>query len=361
MMNRLMPIVIGFIGALLGVSVVIGGMYILLEYTDILADPLAEQTTAAQPVPASDVDETGLPPVVLTVNGEAITREMVQAEVKISRLNIAAPLPPLTGEDLMRAQNEAINQLVTRHLILQAAAKDNFVMDDETVEQRVNLLFGSYGDEALDQALQDIGATRADVEWWVREIFTVEDYTTDVIMADAAPEARQVVYNNWMNFQRNSAHLQSFRDGDDARLQALVGSNAPDFTLMTPDGQAISLADYRGKVVFVNFWATWCPSCVAEMPEYEQVYQKHGQGQGDLVVLGVNLQEGPEHVTQYAAGLGVTFPVLLDEDGNVTGGQYQATGMPASVIVDRQGNIFYRHLGPMSGATLEAKLAELGL
>jgi hypothetical protein len=66
-------------------------------------------------------------------------------------------------------------------------------------------------------------------------------------------------------------------------------------------------------------------------------------------------------VEPYVTGLGLTFPVLLDRDGTVTDRQYQITGMPASVIVDRQGRIFYRHLGPMRAETLEAKLAALGL
>jgi peroxiredoxin len=132
---------------------------------------------------------------------------------------------------------------------------------------------------------------------------------------------------------------------------------APDFTLTTLEGQPVSLSDYTGKVVLVNFWATWCPSCITEMPDYEQVYQRHGQD--DFIVLGINFQEGPEQVGQYAAGLGLTFPVLLDQDGRVTTRQYQVIGMPASFIIDRQGKIFYRHLGPMSGETLQAKLAEL--
>jgi peroxiredoxin len=95
------------------------------------------------------------------------------------------------------------------------------------------------------------------------------------------------------------------------------------------------------------------------MPAYEQVYQQYDQA--DFVVLAVNFQENPAQVGQYVAGLGLTFPVLLDQAGNVTSRQYQVIGMPASFIVDRQGKIFYRHLGPMNVETLQAKLAELGL
>ena len=355
-MRRIIPVMIG---AFLGVSVVIGALYVVLEYTSLVADlgPSPEAENAVEAVSTGDDGQQ----IVATVNGEAITADMVAAEIKISRLNVAEPLPPLTGEDLERAREEAINQLISRHLILQAATRQGFVLDDEFVAKRVDLLFGTYGDEALDAALQQAGATRADVVWWIREIFTVEGFTTDIIMGNAAPEMRQQVYNDWMNMQRGAADIKTYLNGEVQNVAAQIGQAAPDFALITPEGHQISLADYRGRVVLVNFWATWCPSCVAEMPEYEAVYQRHGGGQADFVVLGVNLQESPEHVAQYAAGLGVTFPVLLDQNGDVTTGQYQATGMPASFIVDKQGLIYYRHLGPMSGETLEAKLAELGL
>ena len=351
-MKRIIPI---FIGAFLGVGVVLGLLYILLDHTSFIAVLAPASPQEGAPV------KNSLPQVVAVVNGVAITRDMVETELKISRLNVIEPLAPLSGEDLDRAREEAINQLITRQIILQAALRQNFSLTDETVEQRVDLLFGGYGDDALAAALQDVGATRADVAWWVREIFTVEGFTTEVIMAGAAPEERQRVYNDWLNAQRAVATVINYMDGEAQTLPASVGEAAPDFTLSTPDGQAVTLSDYQGQVVLVNFWATWCPSCVAEMPAYDRVYQKYGQGQGGFIILGVNLQETGASAQEYATSLGVTFPILLDKDGSVTTRQYQATGMPASFIVDRQGDIFYRYLGPMSGELLEAKLAELGL
>lgn len=350
-MKRILPI---FIGAFFGVGVVLGILYILLDHTNLIS-------SLTPPAPVGTSQSDSLPQVVVAVNGVAVTNDMVEAEIRVSRLNVVEPMPPLAGEDLVRAREEAINQLITRQLILQAATRQNFKLDDAFVEDRVDLLFGSYGDEALDAALRQAGASREDVTRWVREIFTVEEFTTQVVMANAAPEERQRVFNDWLNEQRAAATIQNYLEGGTQALPALVGEPAPDFALATPDNRQIALSDYRGKVVLVNFWATWCPSCVVEMPDYEQVYQKHGQGQGDFVVLGVNLQEEGAFAQEYAAGLGVTFPILLDQDGSVTTHQYQATGMPASFIIDRKGKIHYRHLGPMSGEVLEEKLAELGL
>ena len=295
---------------------------------------------------------------VATVNGVVITQPMVDRELNVSRLNVTAPLPPLTGDDLTRAEEEALNQLISRQLILQAASRQGFVLDRPYIEKRVDLLFGTYGDEALVAALNEANLSREDLVWWVGEIFTMEEFTIQVIMAGAEPGDRQQVYNEWFNAQRAAAEIETSTNGEATTLSALVGASAPDFTLKTLNGQTASLSDYEGKVVLINFWATWCPSCVTEMPDYEQVYQQYNP---DFIVLGVNLQEGTDHVQQYASGLGLTFPVLLDEDGLVTTRQYQVTGMPGSFIVDQTGKIHYRHVGPMSAETLTAKLAELGL
>ena len=141
-----------------------------------------------------------------------------------------------------------------------------------------------------------------------------------------------------------------------------MGNPAPNFTLNDLAGQSVSLSDYTGQVILLNFWATWCPSCTAEMPEYQAIYEHQGQQQtGDFIILGVNLQEDPAWIDQFTRGLGVTYPILLDSDGHITSRQYQVSGMPTSFIIDRQGIIFYRHIGPMSGETLSAELTELGL
>ncbi len=300
---------------------------------------------------------TGLPDPVATVNGVAITRDMIDREITVSRLNILEPLPPLTGEDLVRAREEALNQLINRQLVLQAAARQGFKLDEAFIQRRVDLLFGTYGDEALAEALEQAGITSDDVFWWVSELTTVEEFTVQVIMAGASPETRQRVYNDWLNEQQAKAEVKTFLDSSNNTFTALPGQPAPDFTLTTLDGQSVSLSDYRGQVVLVNFWATWCPSCIAEMPDYETVYRQ--QPGGDFVVLGVNLQENADQVQQFTTGLGLSFPILLDKDGHVTIRAYQVVGMPGSIIVDRKGIIFYRHIGPMSGEVLVEKLNEL--
>jgi peroxiredoxin len=293
-----------------------------------------------------------------TVNGVAITQELVERELAVSRLNVAAPLPPLTGEDLARAREEALNQLISRQLILQEAGRQGFRLAPDVIEAQAELLFGTEDDEALGQALAQAGVGQSDLLWWVGEILTVEEFVAQVVMAGAGPEERQQVYNEWLNSRRADAQIEVYAGDQLQIVRPLTGGAAPDFNLTSLDGRKVSLSDYRGQVVLLNFWTTWCSSCLTELPDYEQIYRQHSP---EFVVLGVNLQEDTPQVQQYAAGLGLTFPILLDQDGRIASRQYQLVGLPGSFIIDRQGEIVYQHLGPMSGETLAAKLAALGL
>jgi len=113
---------------------------------------------------------------------------------------------------------------------------------------------------------------------------------------------------------------------------------APDFALPTLDGGSVRMADLRGKVVLLNFWATWCPPCEAEMPDLDALYRTYGESQG-LVVLGVNLQEDAGKVAPFVRERNLGFPILLDADGHLTSQVYHVRPLPTSFIIDRQGYI----------------------
>ncbi|MDR2542561.1 MAG: TlpA family protein disulfide reductase [Treponema sp.] len=128
-----------------------------------------------------------------------------------------------------------------------------------------------------------------------------------------------------------------------ARIQVLnQPENAQDFTLQMLNGERVSLSSYRGKVVFLNFWATWCPPCRQEMPSMEVLYQRYKEH--GLEMLAVNLRENPNEVRQFIQENGYTFPVLLDLDGRV-GARYGVRGIPTTLIIDRQGRIIGRLVG----------------
>jgi peroxiredoxin len=127
---------------------------------------------------------------------------------------------------------------------------------------------------------------------------------------------------------------------------------ALDFSLQTVDGQTIELGDYRGQVVLLNIWATWCPPCRAEMPDLEAYYREHKMD--GFVVLAVNSGESAETVAAFLEEQDFTFPVLLDPDGEVMSG-YKVRGLPTSFFIDRGG--IMRDL--WSGQLSPERLAEL--
>ena len=136
-----------------------------------------------------------------------------------------------------------------------------------------------------------------------------------------------------------------------------ISGTAPDFTLKTLSGENIRLAEQRGKVVMLNFWATWCGPCREEMPlleELQQRYQKAG-----FTVLGVNIEDTREAkkykaVEHFAKEKGVTFPILLDQKKELVGKiekLYLAGNlpMPTTIFIDRSGQVRYLHKGYKSG------------
>jgi len=129
-----------------------------------------------------------------------------------------------------------------------------------------------------------------------------------------------------------------------AQSATRAGFPAPDFTLRDLSGTTYRLADLRGRVVFLNVWATWCPPCREEMPSMERLFQRlRGK---DFVMLAVSEDEGgAAAVGPFVQETGITFPVLLDPEG-VVARQYGITGFPETFIIDRDGLVVHHVIGP---------------
>jgi cytochrome c biogenesis protein CcmG/thiol:disulfide interchange protein DsbE len=159
----------------------------------------------------------------------------------------------------------------------------------------------------------------------------------------------------WIGFSRVSGQEATARSERPPSPQ--VGFAAPDFTLETQDGRTIRLADLRGQAVLINFWATWCPPCQAEMPAIQQVYERY-RDQG-FIVLAVDQQEGDTQVGAFADEKELTFPILLDRDGSVSA-RYQVKALPSTFFVDRAGVVQNVTLGgPMTAAFIESQVTSL--
>lgn len=117
---------------------------------------------------------------------------------------------------------------------------------------------------------------------------------------------------------------------------------APDFTLKDLDGNQVSLRDFRGKVIFLNFWATWCPPCRLEMPTMERLHEEFGD-QG-LVILAINYRERPEEIKAFFQEHHLTFSALLDEKVEVFE-LYKAWSLPTTYLINRNGEIVGKVIG----------------
>ncbi|MEH7177945.1 peroxiredoxin family protein [Neobacillus vireti] len=132
-----------------------------------------------------------------------------------------------------------------------------------------------------------------------------------------------------------------------AEIGLQEGNRAPDFQLKTLEGADVKLSDLRGKKVILNFWATWCPPCKAEIPHMQDFYVSSDKTKVEILAINLTTSEKhPRNVKEFVKDKNVTFPVLLDQDGDI-GTQYQAITIPTSYLIDSQGIVRKKIVGPM--------------
>ena len=137
-----------------------------------------------------------------------------------------------------------------------------------------------------------------------------------------------------------------------------VGHPAPDFALRTPDGEVVKLSDLRGKVVLVNFWATWCRPCKQELPDIQRAYDEfHARG---LEVLEVDYQESADDAAAFFKAQHIALPLVLDSEGGVYA-QYRLQGLPDSFFVARDGTVAALQFGQLTADKIRERLTQAGL
>lgn len=158
--------------------------------------------------------------------------------------------------------------------------------------------------------------------------------------------------------------LSDARSGSDAGLAEAPagavcsgeGAARLDFTLKDPSGGDVNLADYKGKVVLLNFWGTWCPPCRTEIPgfiELQETYRDRG-----FVIVGVAVEDTPEAVRAYAADVKINYPLAMVQD-DVDAAYGPMYGLPVSFIIARDGSICRKHLGELSKERAEQEIKAL--
>jgi peroxiredoxin len=143
-----------------------------------------------------------------------------------------------------------------------------------------------------------------------------------------------------------------------ATIAPQVGAIAPDFTLVSLDGNSVRLSDFHGKPVILNFWATWCPPCREEMPALEEIWQQYDAG--DVVVLGIDQGESTAIVERFIREkVDTSFPILLDSD-HAIGNSYFVRSLPTTFFIDRKGFIQEIRIGgPLSLPFLQDRVMKL--
>lgn len=144
---------------------------------------------------------------------------------------------------------------------------------------------------------------------------------------------------------------------DDSSLESVKMSSigegipAPDFTFPGLDGKNTSLSDYKGKVVLVNIWATWCPPCVYEMPSMQKLYNEFNGKNFEILAVSIDAA-GVDAVAPFMKKHKLSFPALMDPKGTIKS-MYRVTGIPESFIIDKQGILVGKIIGPRDWATQE--------
>ena len=154
-----------------------------------------------------------------------------------------------------------------------------------------------------------------------------------------------------------SSQVPTATVGADPRLTEapIAGYLAPGFTLNNTVGEPVSLIDYQGRPVVLNFWASWCPPCRAEIPHFQEASIKYN---GQAAILGVDQGEPQTIVADFGAALGVSYPLLLDSD-NAVNRKYGVTALPTTVFVGPDGVIREVYTGIVNGAVLQDRIERL--
>lgn len=135
----------------------------------------------------------------------------------------------------------------------------------------------------------------------------------------------------------------------------IAGYIAPQFTLTSTVGEEIALADYLGQPVVLNFWATWCPPCRAEMPHFQAASVKYN---GQAMILGVDQGEPASIVSDFGSALNISYPLLVDQDNSVNR-SYGVSALPTTVLIDSKGVVAEVITGIVNQAVLEDRIERL--
>ncbi len=332
----------------------------------VIAAAFAWREQWAKLLPAAGVGED----VLATVNGQHITEGDVDLEFAVqSAIQTQLGRTLSSDPDAVRGvRRDLLDQLVDRQLLLEAASAAGIRVPDEELDQELPKLGQGYGmdTQAIQNAVVAGGATEEQFrEWARRELLVSRFLNTEEARSAGLQSYRDRGYSEEQlaavavkpsdvaSTLQKTADIRFYFEGGRGSRIAREGEPAPDFALRDLDGRPARLSDHRGQPVLINFWATWCTPCKAEMPMFVRAYDEH-RADG-LVVLALDVQEKPDAVRAFLAQLPLPFSVLMDERGEVAS-LYRVRGLPSSYFVNADGVLVKAKRGQVKS---EAELALL--
>ncbi len=352
----------------------------LVLYNDAEMSSTQSGNTSSIPAPNPKLNIEA----VATVNDETITKQAWQQatllDVVMSEL-VAQPIP---------TTEETLERLINEMIVLQGV-EDVAVPTTSEIESRLLALHTAWNvnDEAIEAALTQIGLDRSDLTERVGRLLQVEaalqqlaqqEGDVDAWLMRARAEAEIGLYQSLANTRpsQTQAVLPTATVPPEAVAQVTEAdidvapvvfappadmpfgpypqNAAPDFTLPQLDDQPLTLSDFRGKPVMINFWATWCPPCRRELPALQAAYNNYSD---KIEFVAVDVKENAPTVTAFIDQMGLTFPIVMDQSGSVSDVAYEVRGLPTTIFVDAKGVVSARHVGPLDEAAIDSYLLPL--
>jgi cytochrome c biogenesis protein CcmG/thiol:disulfide interchange protein DsbE len=375
-MNQRVPIAL--LGAALAALVAVAGLLMLMRQLatpatePVIAPPVASRIPDAPPPSPtiSTVEQTPISTeaVVATVDGVAISEVAWQTSTRLD-----AAMSRLTHQPVPSAE-ETLDRLINEILLVRAAGLDEASIAPGDVTARIEKLESDWGltDDEVMSALQANDLSREVLDERVARLLLVE-------RAIGILSAQYSDMDEWLTQSRQAAEiglyqpLEAWQDEiaspvapsspiptptpmADLPVAPQPDSIAPDFELPDLDGQTVRLSDLRGRPVLVNFWASWCPSCRAELPALESAYQTYGD---QVAFLAVDVKEPADTVADFVSSFGLSLPIVLDSQGAVSDQLYQIRGIPTSLFIAPDGVVSARHVGPLTEKDIDRYLVPL--
>lgn len=357
---------------------VVGGILLVASLLAVLSRSRSQEsvivvTPTLSVSPTNEISASLPVQAAAIVNGEIISWQEWRRMVALDEVMNTLARQPSPGAEA------TLQRMINLRLVLRAAGAQASPPEIglQQAQARLESLQRQWGvdDAQLGATLEQAGLQRADLLESLQQLLVADTFLSQQAGGQAEPWLQAQIEQARISISSDLSALEATPPGEgemltepaltlvartDTQPAAAPGVNegqlAPEVELPVAGGETIRLSDYRGAPVLLHFWASWCPVCRQELPTVETFYQQH-RALG-VHVLGINLREEQSQVIQFGADNQLSFPLLLDSNAAISQ-RFQVVGIPTSVLVDANGVIHKRQVGPLDVALFGGLLQPL--